>query len=313
MSPDLSSLYFDGRPFTRLDSLANGWTDAEVRKSVASGSIRRVLRGVYVDALVPDSLELRAAAVCLVTKPDAIICRQTAAWLYGIDTLALRDHAELPSVDSVRPPKHRASRLRNTSSHSQTLLEDDIVEHFGLRVTSPLATAIHLARHLVRPFALSALDAMLHANLVTLPDLSAAVRRYPHHPGIRQARELVSYAEPLCESPGESWLRLRVIDAGFPRPQVQVIVRTPRGHRRLDIGFRDPMADGRRLGLEYDSDLWHSDSGADRRDEYRRDELGDRGWLILPVRRGDVWGRDPRLELAIGEYLCIEPRLPRRW
>lgn len=313
MSLNLSPLYFDGRPFTRLESHANGWTDNELRKQVAGGAIRRLLRGVYVDASAPDTLELRASAVCLATKPDAIICRQTAAWLYGIDTFALRDHIELPSVDSVRPPKHRSSRLRSTSSHSQTLFKADVVDHLGLRVTSPLATAIHLARHLRRPFALSALDAMLHAGLCTLPELAAAVRRYPHHPGIRQARELVSYAEPLTESPGESWLRLRVIDAGFPKPLVQVVVRTPHGHRRIDIGFPDPMADGRYLGLEYDSDLWHSDPGADQRDEYRRDELSDRGWLILPVRRGDVRGRDPHLELAIGEFLGIEPRLPRRW
>jgi hypothetical protein len=38
----------------------------------------------------------------------------------------------------------------------------------GLRVTSPLATAVHLARHLPRPFALSALDAMARAELISV-------------------------------------------------------------------------------------------------------------------------------------------------
>jgi hypothetical protein len=41
--------------------------------------------------------------------------------------------------------------------------------------------------------------------------------------------------------------------------------------------------------------------------------LAELGWDVLPVRRGDVWGRDPRLELAVGEMLEIEPRLPRLW
>ncbi|HEU4946835.1 MAG TPA: type IV toxin-antitoxin system AbiEi family antitoxin domain-containing protein [Kribbella sp.] len=313
MSLGIRIMYFDGRPFTRAQAAAEGWTDSQLRKQLRDGLIRRLLRGVYVDALAADTLELRAAAVCLVTAPDAIICRRTAAWLYGIDTLALREYTELPDVDSVRPPMRRSSRVSLTSGHSQTLHEGDVIARHGLRVTSPLATAVHLARHLDRPFALSAVDAMLHAGLFSAAQLRAAVRRYPGHPGIVQARELASYAEPLTESPGESWLRLRVIDAGFPRPEAQVVVQGPGGERRIDLGFPYRMADGRRLGLEYDSDKWHSGAAADERDESRRSELAHAGWLILPVRRGNVWGRDPQLELAIGEYLGIEPRLPRRW
>lgn len=313
MSVSIGILHFGGRPFTRTGAIAAGWTDAQLKKEVGSGRLRRLLRGVYVDALAADSVELRAAAVCLVTAPDAIICRRTAAWLYGIDTLALREHSELPAVDSVRPPQRRSSRLRLTSGHSQTLHPGDVVSHHGLRVTSPLATAVHLGRHLERPFALSAIDAMLHAGLFTTGQLVAAVRRYPGHPGIVQARELAAYGEPLTESPGESWLRLRVLDAGFPRPEAQVLVRGPRGERRIDLGFPHQMADGRRLGLEYDSDKWHGGPGDDERDEIRRSELAEVGWLILPVRRGNVRGRNPHLELSIGEFLGIEPRLPRRW
>ena len=37
------------------------------------------------------------------------------------------------------------------------------------------------------------------------------------------------------------------------------------------------------------------------------------GWHILPVRRADLWGSYPALELAVGAFLCQEQRLPRRW
>ncbi|TCO42213.1 hypothetical protein EV646_11436 [Kribbella antiqua] len=306
-------MFFDGNPFTRSDAAAAGWSVNKITALLRDGYIRRLVRGVYVDALAADSIELRAAAIARVAPPGAVICRRTAAWLYGIDTLALHEHRDLPSVECVRPPRRRATRLPLSAGHSQTLLHGDVVELGDLSVTSPLATAVHLGRHLDRPFALSAIDSMLHAGLIGHDKLRAAVERYKRHPGIAQAPELVDLAEPLTESPGESWLRLRVIDAGFPRPEVQVAVSTRQRERRIDVAFRGACPDGRRLGLEYDSDRWHSDDRADTRDSARRDELEEVGWLILPVRRGDVLGRNPALELAIGEALGIQPRLPRRW
>jgi hypothetical protein len=306
-------MYHDGQPFTRRFAIAHGWTDRRLAQLVREGLLRRLVKSVYVDALAPDTLELRASAVALVAPKDSVICRQTAAWIYGVAALALRTSEHLHRIDCVQPPKRRASRLSITSGHSQTLLPADVVEIGELRVTSPVATAIHLARHLDRPFALSAVDAMLHANLVTDPELRAAAARYPHHPGIVQAREIISFADPLTESPGESWLRLRLLDAGFGRPTAQVPVRGRHRNFRIDLGYPKPMVDGRRLGLEYDSDEWHSGPSNDLRDELRRQELADVGWHILSVRRTDVWGQYPELELAVGSLLGMHPRLPRRW
>ncbi|WP_328992948.1 hypothetical protein OG394_01630 [Kribbella sp. NBC_01245] len=305
--------YFDGAPFTRAQAERGGWDHAKLRRHLANGLIRQVLKTVYVDALVPDSLELRAAALCLVTPLDAVICRRTAAWLFGIDTFALQERDGPLAIDTLRPGRHRAIRRSKVTGHSQTVLPGDVMIHRGLRVTTPAATAVHLARHLRRPYALSALDAMLHAGLLDHGQLCAAIGRYPKHPGIAQARELALFADPLTESPGESWLRLRLLDAGFPRPQAQVRVLTPRGERRIDLGYPDIEYHGRRIGLEYDSDQWHSGRRASFRDETRRLDLDDVGWLILPVRRGDVWGRRVDLEYVVGEMLGIEPRLPRRW
>lgn len=313
MSLTVSLLHFDGQPFTRTTALAHGISRGRLSALVAAGVLRRLVRGVYVDALATDTLELRAAALGLVAPPDAVICRQSAAWLYGVDVLALSELAEVPKVESVRPPKSRSTRLSLSRGHSQTLLPGDVVEMFGLRVTSPAATAIHLARHLDRPFALSAVDSMLHQGLLDLGELKAAVNRYPHHPGIVQTRELVAIADPSAESPGESWLRLRMIDAGFPRPQAQVVVAGADREYRIDLGFPEVPVDGRRLGLEYDSDQWHSGAAADERDSRRQAALDRLGWTVLSVRRGDVWGRDPELELTVGGYLGIEPVLPRRW
>jgi hypothetical protein len=229
----------------------------------------------------------------LVVPPDAVVCGRAAAWLHGIDTTALSPE------QTIRP--------------QWTFQPRPTVEVRGLKVTTPAATAIELASHLDRPFALSAVDALLHSRAVTLDELKATSAAYFAEDSTSQAAQLLRYADHRAASPGESWLRLRLIDAGFGIPDLQIAVRSPTHSYRLDLGYPDRHVDGRRLGLEYDSDQWHSGPRAEARDESRRTELEALGWHIIPVRRTDLWGSYPALELAVGSFLCQEPRLPRRW
>jgi hypothetical protein len=312
--PSSPDLIVDGQPFTRAEGRDHDLDAKQVRRLLRIGVLRSVVRGVYVDALVEDSLSLRAAAIAKVAPPDAVACRQTAAWLFGIDALALSEHADTPKVDFVRQIRTRAVKISRASGHSQTLLDGDVIDWHGLRVTSPIATAVHLARHLRRPFALSALDAMARAELVTLAEVRDAVRRFPHHPGIVQARELTLLMDPAAESPGESWLRLRMIDAGFPAPVPQIEVTDGVNDYRIDMGFLDPIpgtAD-RHLGLEYDSDRWHGTAERQQHDSVRRTRLSRLGWDIRSVGRWQIWGQDTALEDSVGKTLGLVPR-SRRW
>lgn len=304
-----------GAPFTLADARDTGISEKVLRRLVRSGAVRSMFYGLYVDAAVPDSIPLRAAAVAKIVPPDAVICRRTAAWLFGVDTLTIEELSELPEVDTVRPTGTRALKLSAVKGHSQTLLPGDVVEWHGLRVTSPIATAVHLGRHLIRPFALSALDSMARAGLIDVPELQEAIRRYPGHPGIAQARQLAAYVDPGAESPGESWLRLRMIDAGFPVPELQVEVGDSSRKYRIDMGFVRPLPHPgqTRLGLEYDSDEWHGSTVKQAADESRARDLAAMGWRIISVRRWHLWGKDPALELAVGDHLGMVPRLPRRW
>jgi REase_MTES_1575/Transcriptional regulator, AbiEi antitoxin len=312
-SPQADPLLFGGLPFTTSEAAAEGLGQSRLRALVRHGIVRRMLRGVYVDADLPDSVELRVAAVLKVVAPDAIICRRTAAWLYGVDTFALQEQDEPPPIETLRPSESRATRLAGADGHVQTVLAGDVVMHHGVRVTSPLATAVHLARHLHRPLGLSALDAMCHAELITVPDLLAAVDRYPHHPGIVKARDLAGLVEPATESPPESWLRLRLVDAGLGSPVPQVQVDDGSRTYRVDLAYLDPLPNGRFLALEYDSDQWHSTLQQRNADANRRHRLGAVGWDVLSVRKEDVWGTDDKLERKVGELLGRHPRLPRQW
>jgi putative AbiEi antitoxin of type IV toxin-antitoxin system len=311
--PSEVSLLLDGLPFTVAEAAAAGIDRTALNRLLRHEIIRRVVRGVFVDTEVPDSIELRANAVAKVIPPDAILCRRTAAWLYGVDTFALQEHEEPPPIQTLRPSESRGVRLSGVTGHVQTVLNGDVGVVHGLRVTSPLATAVHLARHLHRPFALSALDTMCHSGLVDLADLLVAVERYPGHPGIVQARELVGLVEPATESPGETWLRLRLIDAGLGMPVPQIEIRDEHRTYRVDLGYPEPLPDGRRLALEYDSDQWHGTLQQQNADATRRWRLGLVGWDVMSVRREAVWGKDDALERTVGDRLGIHPQLPRLW
>ena len=143
--------------------------------------------------------------------------------------------------------------------------------------------------------ALSAVDAFLRSGKADRWALRAASAAYEGRPGYRQAQDILRYADRRSASPGESWLRFRLLDAGFGQPELQIPVTGPDRSYRLDLGYPDRPVDGRRLVLEYDSDQWHSSAKQQHRDEARRTELDALGWHIISVRRPDLWGSYPAL------------------
>jgi very-short-patch-repair endonuclease len=158
--------------------------------------------------------------------------------------------------------------------------------------------------------ALGVADALAAAALVTPPELVAGVAESPGVRGIVQARRLAELVEPKTESMAESWLRLRVVDAGFPRPRVQIELFDEAGRcvYRLDLGWEDE-----RVALEYDGEEYHSSAAQIAHDRVRRDMLETvYGWRILAVGKGEVLGPSLALERAIGELLSLEPRIRRR-
>lgn len=132
---------------------------------------------------------------------------------------------------------------------------------------------------------------MLKAKQATRESLKRAVDAMSGH-GTRLARRALSYVRTGVDSPMESRLRMLLVLAGFPEPQVNVIIRRFNGDwdRRFDLCYL-----ALKLIIEYDGeqhgDLEHRDA-----DHHRREELERLGYKIVAVTSLGVY-RDPAATL----------------
>jgi hypothetical protein len=285
-----------------------GLTRGALRVLLNRGALRRALRGVYADALVPWDVDLRARALALVVPDGGVVSLRTAAWRWGGDVTAMGSHLREPPIDLMAPAGSSAPRRPGVAGRSAGLEQPDICLHHGIPVTSPLRTAADLARLLRRPDALASLDALLRIPGLDGGIVLAELDRFAGHRGVVQARELAAIADRRSESPMESRTRLRALDAGFPpfEPQVEVFDGQGAFVARLDLGRR-----AERKAVEYDGDDAHGSSSQQAHDRSRRKRVEQCGWAMAVVTAEHVLGRGLAFERGIAELLGCEYRLGR--
>jgi Transcriptional regulator, AbiEi antitoxin len=299
---------FGTAPFTSRDAAAVGWSERYLREFVRGGAIRRVLRGVYVDASVADDLASRLCALAKIVPVGDVICLRTAGWLWSADVLPVGAHRRIPPVDVMAPSGAAGPRRAGCRGRTGALEPRDILALKGVLVTPPARTTADLLRLLRRPDALAAGDAMRRATGVEPDAIAEVLDRFRGQRGVVQARELLELSDPRAESPQESRTRLRCVDAGFPCPEPQIEVFDAGGAfvARLDMGYRKE-----RKGLEFDGDEFHRTIEQDRHDQGRREAAEREGWAVSVVTTEHLFGRGLVFEGVVGELLAMAPRLTR--
>lgn len=279
------SLSLPETPFRSHQLAEYGLSRHALRTLVAEGLVRRVLRDVYVAADVPDSIESRVAAAALVTPPYGVICDRTAAWLHGIDALAYRELEILPPLEIFVIRDYVPRRRLGVHSGQRDLDPLDVMRlDPGILVTTPMRTALDLGCRLHRPLALATMDQFARLHLVTIDDMHAEALRYRRRRGVVQLRQLIPLMDGRAESPGESWIRLAVHDAGLPPPVPQFSLRI--GGRelcRLDLAYPH-----HRVCVEYDGELFHTSPEQQAADAARRGWLLENGWTVIVVTKTDL-------------------------
>lgn len=250
--------------------------------ALSTGVLSALWRGTVVESgRLLDPLT-RASAGLLSAGPDAAICGPTAARLHGLTALDdAHTHVVLPHCRGVR------SRDGLHVHHAQ-VVEPDVVEVEGLRVLSLDRVVADLLCTLRRPQdALAVADEALHHAGPQHDDLRARIarqiraRRDPRGSVVGPA--LLDLASERVESIPESWIRWRLIEHGFPLPEVNYPICRLDGTevRRIDLAW--PHV---RIALEYDG--FEAHEGREAADEARTADLERRGWIVVRLRAEDL-------------------------
>lgn len=273
-------------PFTRSDLSALGISESALRRAVRMGEVRPGVRGVFVRADLEDTLDQRARIVAKAASRHHVVTDRTAAWLHGIDAHVYAEHDGVPPVETCALRGHEPTTVAGTDGRTRDLRPEDVMVLHGLRVTTPLRTAMDLGCCLRRRDAFAVLNAFASRYGLTSADYVRELGRYRRRRGVVQLRGLVGLVVPMVESARESWVLLEIADAGLPLPEAQVWVEVDGVPTyRLDFAYRR-----RRVCVEYDGEDAHASTDQRARDESRRTWLRAQGWIVIVVRNGDFTG-----------------------
>lgn len=283
------------RPFTAAQAVAAGVRRDQLARLRQRNVLRSPIRGVHVATALGDSLELRVACLKLVAPPDCVVVDRHAGWLLGAQ-MVLRpgEHVDLRPLSLFRPAGN--GRLRNglADSGERNLTKSDVTDVRGIQVTTPIRTAWDLGRVRWTDEAISGLDAMFRLGAFSREEFLDGINRFRRMRWVTTLRAIGPYADGRSESPGESVLRLRCIEANVAvTPQVEV-ARDGVVVARLDLAD-----ESRRLAYEYDGAEWHSSPEQIEHDRERRADLRRDGWLIEALACADVFGRQRNCDRII--------------
>lgn len=303
-------LIASGRPFTRQHLGDVGLTPRRLSLLLAQGQLRRLVRNVYVDTTVADSLDLRVSALQLVVGGNQVLVDRTAAWLMGVDCYTAAELERGPDVELCVRRGGTRSRQSTVRGRSRDLADDDIIELGGIQSTTPLRTALDLGCNLRRREAFAAVCGLVRAAEIDPELMRAQLVRFRGRRGVIQLRGLLPLVDARLESPREAWTLLAIHDAGLPLPEPQywiVIDGVPT--YRLDFAYA-----GQRVYVEYNGFEAHERTPEQVRDDAERaDWLRDHHWREVVVRSGSFSG--DRLDAWLRQLRgALTPSYsPRRW
>lgn len=273
--PEPPSLDLD-RPFTRADAVAAGIDPKILRTS----RFRRIFRGVYVSSTAPERPIVRTQAALAIHPPNAYASHTSAARVYELPVPVDPDeHISVEHAGERRPRRGIVSHVAPPGARVRT--------RGGVRVSPPLQMFVELASMLALVDLVVVGDAMVRVLGVSAEDL----RRHCDEaaaPGARAARRAAVYVRHDVESPMETRLRMLLVLAGLPEPDVQHVVAVAGGgpRYRLDLAYPDA-----RVGVEYDGRQHAEDTRQWNHDLRRREALDDAGWKLLVVTAQDLFRR----------------------
>lgn len=257
-------------------------------EAVASGrvtpyALRSRFMAIHRDVYVPRDTEItavvRAEAAWLWSRRRGIIAGRSASALHGAKWIDGTAPAEL-----IYQNRHPPTQIRTWADRIE---DGEVATLRGMPVTAPARTALDLASRYPVDKAVALIDALARATRLKMADVELLAERYKGRRGIRRALCALDLVDAGAESPRETWLRLLLIRAGFPRPRTQIPVRDQYGQlvAVCDMGWEDV-----KIAADYEGDHHRTDRRRFNHDIRRAEALAELGWIDLRVTAEDTAG-----------------------
>lgn len=262
-----------GDPFIGSEALAAG--------RLTRHRLRTQFVALHHDIYIGKDAELtpllRAKACWLRSRRRGVLAGYSASALHGARWIDARRPAAI--IDTNR------RRVPGVQVWEQLIEHDEICVVDGMQITTPERTALDLACTYPLDEAVAAIDSLARVTHLKLADVDVLVQRYSGRRGIRRARAALDLVDAGAESPRETWLRLVLTRAGFPRPQTQIPVYNEYGVliAEVDTGWEEI-----KVAVEYEGDHhWKSRRQFDK-DIGRLEAVTEAGWIVVRVTAEDT-------------------------
>ena len=251
-------------------------SEARAARRLSRHELEKRYIALHKDVYVPRDAALtpvlRAKACWLRSQRRGVLAGFPASALHGAKWIDPASPAAI--IDTNRRP------APGVQVWEERIEADEIDVLNGMRVTTPARTALDLARRCPPGIAVAAIDALTQATDVKAADVELLIERYRGRRGLRAAKVSLALVDGGAQSPKETWLRLLLVGAGFPRPQTQIAVSNQWGwvEAYLDMGWEDI-----KVAVEYDGDQHRSSRAQYVRDIRRLEMLERMGWIVVRV------------------------------
>lgn len=233
-------------------------------------------RSIRASADPGNDIPLRALIFDARMPERAFYYGPTAAAMHGLPLPARLSDETLLHV-AVEAGVRRLESL-GVVPHHVRITPADLVTIRGVRATSIERTWCDLAAcGLTVAELVAAGDRALWRRdpRTTRHELNAAVARYDGRRGIRLMRGALPLLSDASDSAAESELRVAILEAGFPAPDVNAVVRVGGAVIHPDLSWPS-----RRVAIEYEGDHHRTDRDQWNSDIRRQTMLNDAGWSV---------------------------------
>ncbi|MCT7659342.1 hypothetical protein [Mycobacterium deserti] len=258
--------------FVGSEAVARG----ELRRHQLRTAYRNLYPNVYMPRVGTSSLYNNAVGAYLWSGQRGVITGRAAAALHGARWVDEGSPVEL-LWNNNHPPAGIVAR-------NERFTTDEVIEFNGMAVATIQRTAFDLGRHLELREAVAHMDDLARCTGLAAQHVGPLIELYKGARGVRRLRKVLELMDPGAQSPKETWLRLLLVDAGFPTPTTQIPVFGENGRpfAYLDMGWEDL-----KIAAEYDGDQHRTDRARYAWDVRRLAMLQQLGWLHIRVIAGD--------------------------